>query len=288
MIDIDRVRERLGCAACAAFYPRGEGLPPARFDADSVRKFAAHGIRRVEIGGYPRAHYDHADPAYLASLRLAFAEYGVRPVTAHCPDLLRDPFADAAAREAAIEETALAAAAARSLGAELMVVHCRPHREGVNTMRALLARTRHLDMRFTAENLPFERVEDVKAFVEAVDRSNYGLTLDVGHVAVKLDPLGPGTWQNGRNLLCEAGNAARAVAACGGKLWHVHLHDFVDRDHCAPFVGKMRWVELFEALFAAGYKGEFLFESEYPDEETVLRNVQAFPDRLEAALRGAK
>lgn len=281
MFTVEEIRSRLGQANCAAYFPVAGQKEIGRFSAESIARFARHGVRKVEIGGYPRSHYDHLDPVYLKSLDAAFRQYGVEAVSVHCPDLLRYPISNPIQRSAAIAETERAARAGYALGARLMVVHCIPGEDQEYVMRELIDRLCDLeDMRFTDENLPFDRVEDIAEFVDKVDRPNYGMTLDIGHVAVKRDPNGPGGWKNARNLLCEPGNADRIIRGCGDRLWHLHLHDFVDHDHYAPYVGSIQWEELFEALYRNCYGGWFMFESEFPDEETVLSNVASTPARF--------
>ncbi len=283
MFTAEEIRSRLGQANCASYYPNGhtDHHEIGRFTQNSIAKFAQYGVFNVEIGGYPREFYDHLDPEYLAGLKAAFEKHGVHPVSSHCPDLLRYYIPDAVQRSAAIAETERAARTAYALGARLMVVHCIPGEEQKYVMRELIDRTCDLEgMRFTNENLPFDRVEDIAEFVSQVDRINYGLTLDIGHVAEKVDPKLPGTWSNARNLLCQSGSAKRIVEAAGDRLWHLHLHDFVDHDHYAPFLGGMCWEELFAALYDSGYSGYFMFECEHPDEHTVLKNVASVPERL--------
>lgn len=283
MFTTDEIRKRLGQAVCSAFFQQEGQTEVGQFNEDSIAKFAQYGIGKVEIGGYPRRNYDHLDPEYLMMLDKAFKKYGVEPVSVHCPDLLRYPIENAVQRSAAMAETERAARAAYALGARLMVVHCIPGGDQHYIMRELIDRTFDLEgMRFTNENLPFDRVEDIAEFIEKVDRPNYGMTLDIGHVVIRIDPSKPHAWENARNLLCESGNADKIIKGCGKKLWHLHLHDFIVHDHYAPFIegGKMLWHELFEALYNNHYDGWFMFESEHPDEKAVLTGVGSAPVRI--------
>lgn len=281
MFTVQELQKRLGQADCASYFPNGHAERVAQFNAGSIRKMAENGIFAVEIGGYPRWNYDHLDEDYLQMLADAFTKYGVKPVSVHCPDLLRYPIENAAERSAAIAETERAARAAYRLGARLMVVHCIPGQDQHWVMRELIDRTFDLQgMRFTNENLPFDRIEDITEFIEKVDRINYGMTLDIGHVDVRKNPDKPASWDNAVNLFCIPGEARKIIDLCGKHLWHLHLHDFIDHDHYAPFTGNVCWTEVFEALEQTGYSGYFMFEAEHPDETTVLQNVGLVPKRL--------
>ncbi len=68
------------------------------------------------------------------------------------------------------------------------------------------------------------------------------------------------------------------MAMCGESLIHLHLHDFVERDHYPPFDGAIEWREIFQALRDIEYPGEFMFEAgvRRPFIQTLEKTV-AFP-----------
>ena len=77
------------------------------------------------------------------------------------------------------------------------------------------------------------------------------------------------------------------MAVCEHRLLHLPLHDFVERDHCPPFDGTIRWGEILLALDDIGYEGELMFEAgAFVPLEDTLRKTAAFPDEFAARFGG--
>lgn len=87
------------------------------------------------------------------------------------------------------------------------------------------------------------------------DSAHYTVCLDIGHVA-----------------LCgrEPEDAIRVLGAHRLGALHVHDVDYVNDLHTVPYVGRINWDRVVDALAEIGYRGEFTMESDaflhkYPD-----------------------
>ncbi|MBN1674657.1 MAG: sugar phosphate isomerase/epimerase [Kiritimatiellae bacterium] len=232
------IRERLAVSAVA--FPGPGALSPA-----DIRRVRAAGFRKMEIRFSP-SRADYHDPARLAALADACREEGVAVVSIHGPDLKFDA-QDEARRRHAVAETVLAARGAQQFGARVLVAHFGTGDRSRRSVCEVLEQTANIPVRITVET---GDIAEVAALVRDIDCDRLGMTVDIGH-ARDADRLNPFT---------KPGGAAAALAPCGEKLFHVHLHDIALVDHLPPFHGYIRWDELFVALKAAGYAGEFLFE----------------------------
>jgi len=61
-------------------------------------------------------------------------------------------------------------------------------------------------------------------------------------------------------LYLEEGDSIRALGADRLGALHVHDNDFRGDNHTAPFLGKIEWMPVLEALSDIGYRGDFTFE----------------------------
>lgn len=89
------------------------------------------------------------------------------------------------------------------------------------------------------------RPEEFCAMIDAVDSPWLKGCLDIGHAPlVSQDP-------------------AYMIRALGkDRLSSLHIHDvdLMDDSHTLPYVGRVKWQEVMEALAEIGYKGDFTFE----------------------------
>ena len=114
------------------------------------------------------------------------------------------------------------------------------------------------------------------ALVDRVGSEQFGMTVDIGHARDS----------DGINPFIKREVARRTMAQCERRLFHLHLHDFTDGDHIAPFLGRIEWEEVFAALADTDYAGSYMFEAgpfrkkyingDIPPSE-VLRRTAAFP-----------
>ena len=113
-----------------------------------------------------------------------------------------------------------------------------------------------------------------KAVVDEIGSDRFGMVVDVGHTRD----------EDGINPFIKPDRARETLAQCGPRLIHLHLHDFLERDHIAPMDGNLQWAEVFGALKDIDYQGYYMFEAAYPPgargevaPEYVLDKVAGFP-----------
>ena len=157
------------------------------------------------------------------------------------------------------------------LGVESIVVH--PVQNGVyrgreeelfknnvEFYRSLAPLAKHYGVKIAIENM-WQRnkkggyiIDDVLAppeelarmYDELADPEAFTVCLDLGHVA-----------------LCnrEPEDAIRTLGSRIGAL-HVHDVDYINDLHTIPYLGRVRWSQVIEALADIDYKGEFTMESD--------------------------
>ena len=159
----------------------------------------------------------------------------------------------------------LAATVAEELGASVFVAHFGFNNYSEKTVSEILD-----SLQGTSIKLPVENGQDLRNFMEFVDRigsDRLGITVDIDHTRD----------EDGINPFTKKDRARKTLAQCGSRLFHVHLHDFIDRDHYAPLTGDIQWDELFAAFADIDYEGEFMFEAAHPSPEEVIEKTAAFP-----------
>lgn len=88
--------------------------------------------------------------------------------------------------------------------------------------------------------------EEMAQYVDEMDSPFFTTCLDLGHCGLV-----------GR----EAQDMLRALGARVGAL-HVHDNDYIHDSHTAPFLGKMDWNAITQALADIHYAGDFTFEAD--------------------------
>src|SRR4029434_9293108 len=98
----------------------------------------------------------------------------------------------------------------------------------------------------------------------------------------------PSSGAKGSHPMCDPGRPREIVKMAAKRLNHIHLHDFYRssksgrwEDHHVPFIGKLQWVELFEALEEVNYTGVLLFETTELYEDTAVEAVGIVPEMLQ-------
>ena len=257
------MRQRLAFSTVA--FPGAQ-----RLGAREIAMVREAGITRMEICGlHPPTHYDYHDAAQVSEITAACREQGVAIVAIHGPNLPYDcPYEEV--RRAVAKEAVVSARVAVEIGAPLYVGHFQMSDRSERTVREMLEHFDDAAIVFAVENLP--RTPDIREYLAFVDRigcDNFRLAVDIGHPRD----------EDGVNPFIKKGRAREAMAQCGGRLAHVHLHDFVETDHYPPFDGYIEWGEVFLALQDIGYAGEFVFESACPVSlEDTLQKIAAFPE----------
>jgi sugar phosphate isomerase/epimerase len=165
-------------------------------------------------------------------------------------------------RRAAVNELKLCLEDFAALGARWMNLH--PDRQAplhtrgfliernLQTIRELLPLARSLGVGLMIENLPegFNTVRELAELLEPV--SELGLHLDIGHA----------------NLLTDHNTTEEILAAYGGRLRHVHLHDNKGGSsdlHLPLGTGNLDTARHIRSLQASGYDGTITLEVFSPD-----------------------
>ena len=253
-----RIRERLGCSTIV-FDPLvgggfdASGIPGnRRLGAREIALIRESGITRIEIGGYgPPSQYDYRDSEQVKEIASACREEGVSIVAVHAPRLPFEPWYGwyEGVWEAVVREAVYSARIADELGASVFVAHFEPTEEEEKTVCEILGQLDGCEVKLTIEN--GRDLQDFADFVDRIGSDRFGITVDIGHTRD----------EDGVNPFIRKERAREPIALCGDRLFHLHLHDFVKRDHYPPFEGDIQWDEVFSALHAISYRGEYMFEA---------------------------
>jgi len=236
--------------------PVGEG---------EIRMIGEAGIKRVEICGLrPRSHYDYRNGRQIEEIKEACRRHGVSIVSMHGPKVLYSTDHELV-RKASVEEAVFSAKIAEEFGAEVFVAHFGIDDYSEQTVREMLESLDGTSIKLAVEN--GESLPDFMEFVDRIGSERFGMAVDIGHARD----------EDGVNPFVKKEKARQTLAQCGSRLIHLHLHDFIDRDHYAPLTGKIEWDEVFAALGDIGYEGELMFEAAYPSLEEVLCETARFP-----------
>ena len=240
--------------------------------AEDIAMISEHGIEHIEVCGLREpGHMDIADPKYNSWLTSECEKNGLSIVATHCPNFLFNSDDDEL-RNKAVEQGVLAAKVSEGLGAGVMVCHFRPEEPSEKSIVEMLDRLEGSSIKLTIEN--GKVLSDYTAFVDRIGSDRFGMVVDIGHTRD----------DDGVNPFMKADRARETMAECGDRLLHLHLHDWVDRDHYAPLTGDIYWPGIFDALKDIDYKGYYMFEAVYPPgkrgelhPEYLLDKVATFP-----------
>ena len=175
-----------------------------------------------------------------------------------------------------MKEAAAAARVAEDMGASVMVCHFGTSEESKRTVVDMLEELEGSSIRLANEN--GVDLRDYMALVDEVGSDRFGMVVDVGHTRD----------EDGVNPFIKPDRARETLAQCGPRLIHLHLHDFLERDHVAPMDGNLQWAEVFGALKDIDYQGLFMFEALFPPEgpinrpDYVLAKTAEFPGAFAA------
>ena len=266
----DEIAERLG-ATTGAFLDDETPL-----GARHIAAIRAAGITRIEVCGIgsPK-HFDFGNRQQAADVVRECREQGIETVSFHGPTV-EYAATDEEERGAAVKEAAAAARVAEEVGASVMVCHFGISEESKRTIVDMLEELEGSAIRLANEN--GQDLRDYMAVVDEVGSDRFGMVVDVGHTRD----------EDGVNPFIKPDRARETLAQCGPRLIHLHLHDFLDRDHIAPMDGDLQWAEVFRALKDIDYQGQFMFEALLTPEgsmdrpEYVLAKTAAFPQAFAA------
>lgn len=253
------IRQRLGFSTIA--------MPgDVAIGAREMAMIREAGIERVEICGlHAPTHYDYHDKAQVAEIIAECRQQGITIAAIHGPGVpYNSPYEEV--RRAAVSEAVASARVGEEMGASIFVGHFGIDEGSAKTVREMLDQLKGTEIKLTVEN--GGKLEDFAAFVDKVGSDRFGMVVDIGHTRDD-DSVNP---------FVKPERARETMALCQDRLFHVHLHDFVDGDHYPPFDGTIQWDEIFGAFQDIGYAGEFMFEAvSRTSLEDTLEKTAAFP-----------
>lgn len=260
------IEERLGCSTVV--FPRDRLLK-----AEDIAKIREVGITRIEVSanGNP-GHLDVHNRAHVSQVMSECREQRVAIVSVHSPGFLYAS-KDDANRKNAVAEGVVAAKVAEDMGAGVLVCHFRTDEQSEKSVTEMLDQLEGHSIKLGIENGRPSNLADYVAFVDKIGSDQFGMVVDIGH-ARDDDEVNP---------FLKKDRARETMAQCGKRLIHVHLHDWIDRDHYSPLDGSIRWAEVFAAFKDIDYQGVLMFEAIYPPQgrepspDYVLGKVASFP-----------
>ena len=259
------IEARLGCSTIV--FPRDRLLL-----AEDIAKMKDVGLSRIELCGLGTpGHLDIHDRANISEVISECAKNEVSIVSVHSPGFLYTS-EDEDNRKNAVAEGVVAAQVAEEMGAGVMVCHFRPDEPSEKSITEMLDQLDGYSIKLAIEN--GTDLADYTAFVDKIGSDRFGMVVDIGHTRDE-DDVNPFTKKD---------RARETMAQCGKRLIHLHLHDWVDRDHFAPLDGSIQWAEVFAAFKDIDYQGVLMFEAAWgpvrgevsPD--YVLDKVASFPE----------
>ncbi|HUK33367.1 MAG TPA: sugar phosphate isomerase/epimerase family protein [Vicinamibacterales bacterium] len=224
---------------------------------EHLLEIAAYGFTAVELFA-SRLHVDYHNPAVIADVQQWLSEAGLQLTSVHSPVLeISLASADAAERDAAVEETERALHIGRRLPFGTFVIHLgRPRADNVRggtnrdaarrSVETLAKTAEPLGVRIGIEVIPNDLCRPASLahlMDEDIEARNAGICLDAGHARLE-------------------GDVADAVETVSGHLVAIDLHDNRGRadDHMVPFDGTIDWPAALTAVQKVGYDGPVTFE----------------------------
>ena len=264
----------------------------SRLGRSHLLEIAAHGFEAVQVVA-TRTHFDYHNPAAIGDLQQWLADAGLELHSLHAPvsesfaggrpiGALSLADADANRRQLAFDETEAALYVARRIPLPVFVAHLgRPRWQTApggdsrdaarRSINELAERAEPLGVKLALEGIPNElsRSGSLVHFVEnAIDRTDVGICLDVGHAQLE-------------------GDAAEIVETVSEHLIAVEVHDNRGRadDHLPPFEGAIDWPAVLTGLQKVGYEGPLIFEvgAQGPSRDT-LQKLRRARERIERML----
>jgi sugar phosphate isomerase/epimerase len=239
-----------------------------RLDRQHLAQIASYGFEQIELFA-TRSHFDYRDPAALDALEGWLAATGLTLRSVHAPitehftagdqwvPAFSNAAADAARRQAAVDETAAALAIARRIPFSVLVVHLgTPESKAGAGDNNRLAASRSVDeicrlaeplgVRVALEVIP-NALSTPTALVTLLEREVEspvaGVCLDFGHAFL-------------------AGDVPDAVETLAEHLIATHVHDNRRRsdDHLVPYRGAIDWDAALMSMQKVGYDGTYMME----------------------------
>ena len=258
------LENRIGASSAAFDYS-------SPLSASDIALFRSTGLTKIEINSlrYPN-RFDYRNKHQVSEITMECENQGVSIVSFHGPDFSYNS-TDETIRQASVTEALKAAEVAEQMGASVMVCHFGTDYQSEKTVTELLTELENSNLKLANEN--GLEIQSYIELADKIDSNQFGIVIDIGHLKDS----------DGANPFTKAERAAQPILRAGSHLIHLHLHDFLDRDHFAPIGGFIEWNQLLTALRNINYRGLFMFEAMYPlgeevyDPERVLSQTAAFP-----------
>lgn len=264
-----------------------------RLERDHLARMAARDFGLVEVFA-TRTHVDYHDARRVEEVRGWLDDLHLTAWSIHAP--ITEGFSggvwgraysnasrDAAVRAEAVSETLAAIAAARTLGARIVVLHLglpqgqpipADDNDAAAARRALTPIAAACDD--AGVQLALEVIPNTLATADAIlewlhedaDLDRAGACLDVGHAHL-------------------TGGAPEAVETLSGTILTTHIHDNAGGadDHLLPFAGTIDWPTTLQGLVKTGYTGPLVFElPDHGDAERVLAGAVDARRKLQAII----
>lgn len=268
----DEIRQRLSISTLVF-----QGYRP--FSEQALEQLAENNITRIEIVESP----DQYDLGDIRSMRLVDAtcrKSGIEVAAYHAYKTTFQDVETESQRQDRVDLCRRQIDTLLELGGTFWCCHAMAEGVVEKSYRELARHIEGTAAVIAVENFnrPGIQVEDRVKFLDQLDLPDVGMILDVCH-EIRAD---------GTNPMAVAGEAGAIIARCGRHLRHIHLQGYKDGGgHHPPLVegDEIQWREIFAALAAIDYPGEFTFEP-----CGMLANLQTLdfigraPERL-AALR---
>lgn len=264
-----------------------------RLERDHLARIAARDFGLVEVFA-TRTHVDYHDARRVDQVRGWLDDLHLTAWSVHAP--ITEGFTggvwgraysnasrQASVRDEAVHETLAAIAAARALGARVIVLHLglpngqpvpADDNDAAAARRALTPIAAACDE--AGVQLALEVIPNALATARAVfewlrddpDLSRAGACLDVGHAHL-------------------TGGAPEAAETLSGDILTTHIHDNAGTsdDHLLPFAGSIDWPATLLGLVKAGYEGPLVFElPDHGDAERTISGVVEARRQLQAII----
>ena len=245
------------------------------FGERALEELVRHGIVRIELLESPE-QYDMSDKRSMKWVGESCRSCGVEVVAYHC---FKTNFSDIdgeVQRQERVDRCRHQIDTMLELGGKLWGSHAMdPDDVMVKSYEELARHIEGTEAAITVENTTRgPQIEDRVEFLDAMDHSQVGMILDIGHVR-NADDLNPMTLPGGPTQILEQ---------CGHRLRHIHLHGFKKgQDHHPPLVegDEIQWVELFDMLRKIGYPGVLNFEPRgEPSHSNSVEYAGQAPERI--------
>jgi sugar phosphate isomerase/epimerase len=264
-----------------------------QLDRAHLAEIAVRGFESIELFA-TRSHFDYRSPAAVHSLAEWLRETGLRLHSVHAPitasfgagDVWDPGFsnadADAARRQAAVEETRAALEVAQSIPFDILVVHLgtpdgratpgdNARGAAIRSAEEICRLAEPVGVRVALEVIPnaLSTPDALLAIIERdLESARLGVCLDFGHAFL-------------------GGDVPDAIETVAEHLIATHVHDNRGKadEHLVPFRGAIDWDAALMSMQKVGYDGTYILEvANTGSPAAVLDEASRARERFERAM----